>query len=198
MTREQQLTFCKVCTNRKFDSKQGIICGLTRNQADFENYCEHYEEDSYLKGLEERQAKSKELISLTVSRGTRFLNRVLDFFFISAFTLGFGLVAGIIAEITSPGILNGIDEDSTLLDYLISFVMTMTYYIILEGFTGRSLGKLITRTKVVMENGEKLTFDAAVLRSLCRYIPFNALSFLGEDARGWHDTLSKTRVIKAQ
>lgn len=27
-TREQQLEFCKVCTNRKFDAQRGLLCGF--------------------------------------------------------------------------------------------------------------------------------------------------------------------------
>jgi len=32
-------------------------------------------------------------------------------------------------------------------------------------------------------------------RTLCRLIPFDALSFLFNDSVGWHDTLSKTRIV---
>jgi hypothetical protein len=39
MTREEQLTFCKKCTNRKTDMQQGLICSLTGEKANFENEC---------------------------------------------------------------------------------------------------------------------------------------------------------------
>jgi hypothetical protein len=45
MTREQHLEFCKVCLNRTFDPKQGLICNLTNKIADFENNCENFNED---------------------------------------------------------------------------------------------------------------------------------------------------------
>ena len=38
-TREQQLEFCKVCTNRKFDAQRGLLCGLSNSFADFEENC---------------------------------------------------------------------------------------------------------------------------------------------------------------
>ena len=85
-----------------------------------------------------------------------------------------------------------------LLEYFIGFVLGTIYYSIFEGLTGRSVGKLITKTKVVNEEGEKASFDSIIRRSLCRYIPFEALSFLGSDAIGWHDTLSKTRVVEIE
>ncbi|ADY29606.1 MULTISPECIES: hypothetical protein [Cellulophaga] len=45
MTREDHLKFCKTCVNRKPDFKQGLICNLTGNIADFNNECEFYEKD---------------------------------------------------------------------------------------------------------------------------------------------------------
>jgi len=33
-------------------------------------------------------------------------------------------------------------------------------------------------------------------RTLCRYIPFEPFSFLGNKPIGWHDSLSKTLVVK--
>jgi hypothetical protein len=39
-------------------------------------------------------------------------------------------------------------------------------------------------------------FGTMVLRSLCRLIPFEPFSFLGSDARGWHDSITKTRVVR--
>ena len=39
MEREKQLEFCKKCTNRKMDMKQGLICELTGQKAAFENEC---------------------------------------------------------------------------------------------------------------------------------------------------------------
>jgi len=45
MTRDQHLEFCGRCSNRKFDSDKGIICGLTNEVAAFQNTCDHYEVD---------------------------------------------------------------------------------------------------------------------------------------------------------
>lgn len=45
MDRNKQLEYCKKCTKRKFDLKQGLICNLTNQKADFENECEHFEID---------------------------------------------------------------------------------------------------------------------------------------------------------
>jgi antitoxin component YwqK of YwqJK toxin-antitoxin module len=46
MTRDQHLEFCGRCTNRKFDSDRGIICGITNDIADFESSCDNYKIDT--------------------------------------------------------------------------------------------------------------------------------------------------------
>lgn len=45
MTREQHLQFCKKCTNREMDLKQGLICSLTNKKADFINECRSFVQD---------------------------------------------------------------------------------------------------------------------------------------------------------
>ena len=46
MTREERLKFCSVCTNRAFNPKQGMICGITNEVASFEGTCADYKEDA--------------------------------------------------------------------------------------------------------------------------------------------------------
>jgi len=45
MKREEHLEICKLCTNRAFDHKRGIICGLTNEIADFEINCTYFKTD---------------------------------------------------------------------------------------------------------------------------------------------------------
>ncbi|MEN8125980.1 MAG: DUF4328 domain-containing protein [Bacteroidota bacterium] len=45
MTREEQLEFCKRCTFRKMDMKQGLICNLRGQKATFQDECPDYEVD---------------------------------------------------------------------------------------------------------------------------------------------------------
>ncbi len=68
------------------------------------------------------------------------------------------------------------------------------YYTLTEGFFGRSVGKFITGTVVVDENGVKINLGSALKRSLCRLIPFDGLSFFG--SRGWHDSITETYVVE--
>lgn len=63
----------------------------------------------------------------------------------------------------------------------------------MEYYLGRTLAKYITGTKVISIDGEKPTFMQILGRTFSRIVPFDALSFLGEN--GWHDSWSDTRVI---
>lgn len=70
---------------------------------------------------------------------------------------------------------------------------TITF--LMEGFSkGRSLGKFATGTIVVREDLSPINWKDAFVRSLCRLIPIEPFS--GLEGYPWHDSLSKTLVIK--
>lgn len=87
--------------------------------------------------------------------------------------------------------------DLLLLAYVIGIFNYVIYYTICEkAFRGYTLGKLITGTRAIRDNGEELTFKDAFLRSLSRLVPFEAFS--GFAYKPWHDTWTKTTVIKVR
>ncbi|MCT4647435.1 MAG: hypothetical protein N4A74_20785 [Carboxylicivirga sp.] len=45
MDRKKQVEMCNQCSNHKFDSKSGIICGLTNTIYDFKDICENFNLD---------------------------------------------------------------------------------------------------------------------------------------------------------
>lgn len=122
------------------------------------------------------------------SSGQRFGNYLLDIIliYIGAFVLGFVLYL--------IGLGDALDRINNTLFGVIFMIL---YYVPQEALFGWSLGKLITGTRVVKEDGTPITFGQALGRSLCRFIPFEAFSFLGGNGKpvGWHDSISKTRVI---
>lgn len=122
------------------------------------------------------------------STGQRLGNMFLDIIFYFIFALVFGLILGLIG-------LSGIIEEMN--DHLLGAIIFLIYFVPQEALSGRTLGKLITGTKAVNEDGSNLTFGKAVGRTLCRFIPFEAFSFLGGQGRpkGWHDRIPKTKVI---
>ena len=197
MTRTEHLKFCSICVNQKDDMRKGIICGLTNQIADFEETCSSFAEDSEVIEQLELKKIENEVIDKMASQGKRFLNYLLDFFFIIVFVFIFSFILGIILAIVNPSIVSDFGESNVIFEYLVGFVMIMIYYTSFEAMTGRSIAKYITKTKVVTEIGEKPNFKMIVIRSLCRFIPFEAFSFLFNDGSGWHDTISNTKVINA-
>jgi uncharacterized RDD family membrane protein YckC len=83
---------------------------------------------------------------------------------------------------------------SKLQDILITSFVYFLYLLLMEYFTkGRTVGKYITGTKVISTDGLEPTFQDYFIRNISRFVPFDALSFFGEN--GWHDNWSDTRVI---
>ena len=195
MTREEHLRFCKICKNQKFDPKQGVVCGLTNTRADFEGSCNFFIEDSELKAQQDIELKENETFEKIASKGKRFANYILDSIFFLIISYIVGVILGIMFLLLSPESFYIFEEGNILFNYLFGFILSMMYYTTLEALTGRTIAKYITRTKVVKENGEKPDFRTIVIRSLCRFIPFEAFSFLGSESYGWHDSISHTIVI---
>ena len=195
MTRTEHLKFCSICINQKDDMRKGIICGLTDQIADFEDTCGSFAEDSEVLEKLELEKIENEINDKMASQGKRFLNYLLDLVFIVIFILVFYFILGIILALVAPSTLSNMEEGNKLLQYLVSFIVSMIYYTSFEAVTGKSIAKYITKTKVVTEIGEKPNFKIIVIRSLCRFIPLEAFSFLFNDGSGWHDTISSTKVI---
>lgn len=130
------------------------------------------------------------------SKSKRFVNFLIDY--IAQTMIGglFGVLLVVFAEITGNyGFVEWIENMNKLEEYLVGFIILILYYMIFETLTGRTLGKFITNTKIVTENGEKPEMDKILYRTFSRMIPFEPLSFFGSDDRGWHDTISKTVVV---
>ncbi len=70
------------------------------------------------------------------------------------------------------------------------------YYFILELTIGQTIGKMVTKTRVVnSNNSEKPNFTKIFIRTISRLIPIDFLSYLFS-SNGIHDILSKTELKK--
>jgi len=125
------------------------------------------------------------------SKGKRFVNMIIDMicYYVLVFILG--AMLGIIAVLSGIEI-NNINKGFY---YLLAFGAMFAYYSFFESRWGRTVGKMITKTRVVDEHGNNITFNKAANRSFCRLIPFEAFSFLNQRGVGLHDSITKTRVI---
>ena len=133
------------------------------------------------------------------SKGLRFANYVIDvlvfyaLIFISGFVYAFMIVSR--GEQIEDSALVQANGAPVFMQYLIGMVIIVGYYTIFEGATkGRTLGKLITGTQAVKEDGNNITWKDAFIRSLCRLVPFEPFSAFGD--LPWHDNWTKTIVIK--
>lgn len=134
---------------------------------------------------------------LLTSDRDRFLNCIIDFFFILVTIFIFTLLVIITGNIFQWSMYKSWVEIMIKLGMLGTYLsFAMLYYLIFEGLFGRTMGKIITGSIVVNENGLKPSFIVICIRTLCRLIPFDALSFLGKSERIWHDSISKTYVVE--
>lgn len=119
--------------------------------------------------------------------GSRFVNRVIDA------VLVFLFMASIFAMLRETTL-----EDAGFLHYLIiETPVLIVYYLLFESIFHTTAGKCATNTIIVNERGEWPSFAQILGRTFCRLIPFEAFSFFNDDARGWHDSLTNTYVVKA-
>lgn len=135
----------------------------------------------------EKEQKQK-VDSNVVGSGIRFVNFLIDFivWLVLAFIISF--IIGLFVQPTDQGMIS-------LIGYILIFGTFIAYYAIMEIKFQKTIGKFVTKTKVVKMNGEKPTDGDIITRTFCRLIPFDRLSFLFVK-NGIHDFLSKTKVVK--
>jgi uncharacterized RDD family membrane protein YckC len=133
------------------------------------------------------------------SKGKRFINYIIDRILFYVIIFGLTLLVALVSEFFNiPEILDFLirfEDLNWYEDFIFTAVLFSSYYFLFENFTQRTIGKFITKTKVVDVNGNKPNATAFFYRSLMRFIPFEPFSFLGAEARGWHDTATATFVI---
>ena len=123
------------------------------------------------------------------SKSKRFTNFVIDVILLFPFAMFIGVIIGIF----DPYFFDYMSEtEMNLMGYLI-FVI---YYSFFEITFGKTIGKMISGTKIIDVNGLNPTIGAIIGRSFCRIIPFEAFSFLGSSGIGWHDSISGTLVVE--
>ncbi|MBT2563293.1 RDD family protein [Pedobacter sp. ISL-68] len=123
------------------------------------------------------------------STGKRFVNYIIDV--IVFYILAFGL--GIVIGVLKPSLLVGVDDLSLRLVSLLFYGIVM--FVTEAMSNGRSIGKLVTGTRAVNEDGSDMSFQKIFVRNIVRAIPFNALSALGTPSSPWHDRWSDTMVV---
>ncbi len=136
---------------------------------------------------EKAQEKKQNNIFLPTTQGKRLLNCILDYIFL--YILAYAFIH-IMFFMDLFFLLEGMN------DYLFGFIFGTIFYLTCELVWSKTPAKFITKTRVITENGEKPEFGTLLGRTLIRFIPFEAFSFLSSARpRGWHDAWSKTIVV---
>ena len=137
---------------------------------------------------------------MLADRSKRIGNLVVDYIICITISIGVGLLGNWLYDTygyngLAVGDFTTMGENHFRFDLLQLFV-SIIFYGLFESLLSRTPAKYITDTKVVMRDGTKPDSTAIFIRTLCRQIPLEALSFLfGQFAVGWHDRISKTLVV---
>ncbi|MGG7036257.1 MAG: RDD family protein [Flavobacterium sp.] len=146
--------------------------------------------------MKQEQKQFKVTNEMLANHQQRFRNFLFDYagqillMFLILFVVA---VVSIITE--NKALLVYFEKMNEVAQYTFAMCISLVYYNVWEILVARTPGKYITGTMVVDENGEKPGYQMIMMRSLCRLIPFEILSFFGNPCRGWHDSLSNTYVV---
>ncbi len=129
------------------------------------------------------------------TQGTRFGTYVID----RILSFGLSMVLAMFYFAMNPAAAESFDDTTAsgkLLDYASGYLSLILYYVFFETVCkGRTIGKMICGTRALTVEGEIMDVGTVIKRTLCRIVPFDALSFLGAFGNGWHDRWSDTMVV---
>lgn len=143
MTRAEQVKICGVCTNRSFNPKYGIICGLTNSVATFTSTCSDYNEDAQeIKNENEYKKYTQAQVSKTINKGRLALFilagiyviiGILESFVIQGHHIIFGIVDWFIAAVfIGLGILSYKKASLAMIIGLSFYVLLILLFVIVE------------------------------------------------------------------
>lgn len=129
------------------------------------------------------------------STGKRLANYIIDLilFYVLLFLAGFVLA---LVSPTFIRVLANERSDFGLFDRLITLLLYAVYMSAIEAlFHGKSLGKLITKSKAVNLDGTQISTAGAFERGFSRAVPFCVFSAFGNPCNPWQDRWTNTMVI---
>lgn len=157
----------------------------------------HLNSDKKLKTIERLYRDNTVLNLVTTDKIQRFLHLFIDVLFTIL------ILSPMLHSLIRINELNFIPETLENIFgergalWIIIAVFRLIYYTVSEGFLQASPSKFLTGSRVVDPDGEKVKPVTIVLRTLSRFIPFEAFSFLGGHD-GWHDRFTDTHVVKEE
>lgn len=122
-----------------------------------------------------------------VSKGRRLGGYLIDHLCFIGISMAIGVFTALVFK------EQGIETLQKIPNVVLGCSILLVFYCFFEGIWARTPGKFILGTMVVNAAGERPSFGQIFKRTLCRFIPFDAFSYLGEGR--WHDSISKTQVV---
>ncbi|MFA9192121.1 RDD family protein [Flavobacterium sp. FZUC8N2.13] len=134
---------------------------------------------------------------LQASQLQRFLNLIIDLLFIYILVLSLGTTIILVAlSVGNFELSNWVENLSIVEIGFYTAIVSFLYYYSTEVYFSRTIAKLLTHTIVVNADGTKPSKRSVFIRSCCRFIPFEAFTFLRKNGLGLHDVYSKTFVVR--
>jgi uncharacterized RDD family membrane protein YckC len=127
------------------------------------------------------------------SKGKRVANFLIDGFLISIVAISIANKMGISINLNPKTMQEAMNIPLGFTK--INVIVQVCYYFILEYTTNTTLGKLITRTKVIFVNEHSNKFLGCLIRSTARAIPFSPIIALFLKRFTLHDIMSRTIVV---
>ncbi|MFN8295396.1 MAG: RDD family protein [Chitinophagales bacterium] len=140
---------------------------------------------SYDKNLLDFEKKTDYIVA---SLGKRFANYIIDLFIVVFILLLVSNIFDLSKIITT--------ETNDNITAIFLLIIMPVYYVFMEYKFGKTVGKFLTKTKVISTDGNELTLGQCVGRLLCRIIPFERFSGLFTNGVFWHDSIPKTLVVE--
>jgi uncharacterized RDD family membrane protein YckC len=128
--------------------------------------------------------------------GIRLVSLVID-------SIIFGLIFGALENISGAG---GMQRDMFPWYWgVLYFVIYIAYFTLLEGSKGQTVGKMITKIKVVREDGSPIDMSQAFTRNILRiidglfaYLIGAILIWRSDKQQRLGDSMARTVVVKAR
>jgi uncharacterized RDD family membrane protein YckC len=134
---------------------------------------------------------------LLATRGQRFFNCILDLLIVHIILASIETTVIIIGDVSNNYELSNWIESTTTVEKLLFWsVILFLYYFLTETYFSRTFAKYFTKTIVVTKDGSRPNKRTISIRTLSRFIPLEALTFLGTNVRGLHDLFSDTYVVR--
>ena len=134
---------------------------------------------------------------LLATRGQRIFNCLLDLLIVHTVLVSIATTAVIIGDITNNNDLSNWAKSTTTFEKLLFWIVILfLYYFLTETYFSRTFAKYFTKTIVVTKDGSRPSKRMISIRTLSRFIPLEALTFLSGDLRGLHDLFSDTYVVR--